>query len=169
MSCPKDSSATISSNVSSGFAGGNSVASNNYTQTSITSPQYNNNVTQNNSSYLQSKCRKIVSKYPYFSPIIFRLSVTKSASGSYSVVYVFGANFLPPVIGTTYVNFGPYTNLPIIFFNNFSLSFVVPLSAKVGEYLVKVVNIYNGNFSPQVNNTYSGNLNYSNGVTYTIT
>ena len=168
MSCPKSSSATISSNVSSGFVGANSVASNNYTQTNITSPQYNNNLTQNNSSYLQSNCRKIVSKYPYFSPIIFSLSVTKSVSGSYSVVYIFGSNFLPPTIGTIYVNFGSYTQLPIIFFNNSCVSFVVPLNAKVGEYLVKVVSIYNGNFSPQVNNTYPGNLNYSNGVTYTI-
>jgi len=169
MSCPKDSSATISSNVSSGFVGGNSVSSNNYTQNSKTNPQYNNNLTKSNSSYLQSKCRKIVSRYPYFSPTIFNLSVTKSVTRSYSVVYIFGTSFLPPTTGTTYVNFGSYTQLPIIFFNNSSLSFVVPLNAKAGEYLVKVVSIYNGNFSPQINNTYPGKLNYSNGVIYTIT
>jgi hypothetical protein len=86
----------------------------------------------------------------------------------YSLVYVSGTNFLPTCIGTTYVNFGPFTQLPITYFSSASLSFVVPLNAKVGEYKVVVVNVYNGNFSPQVNITYAGNLNFSNALLYTI-
>jgi len=169
MSCPKDSTATTSTNgSSSGYAGYNSSTSNNITMTDSNRAQYNNNLTQSNPSYTQSKCRKIVNKYPSFTPVIYSLSITSSAKGAYSVVYVNGYNFLPPANGTTYVNFGSYTNLPIIYFSSTYLSFEIPLNVKVGDYSVVVVNVYNGNFSPQVNTSYSGNLNISNAINYTI-
>lgn len=170
MSCPKDSTATITiDSTTNSYIGYNSVASNNININNSNRAQYNNNLTQNNPIYILSKCRKIVSKYPKFTPVIFSLSQTSSVKGVYSVVYINGSNFLPSSIGTTYVNFGAYTNLPIIYFNSTTISFVVPLNAKAGNYSVVVVNVYNGNFSPQVNNTYTGDLNYSNALYYTIT
>lgn len=112
---------------------------------------------------------KSVSFYPNFSPAISSLSVTSSDPGIYSLVYITGANFLPPSYGTTYVNFGIYTKLPITFYSTINISFVVPLNAPSGNYNVKVVNIYNDNFSPAVNQSYPGNQNNSNSITYTIT
>jgi len=114
-------------------------------------------------------CGKFTNKYPNFTPAILKLSKTSSIKGEYSVVYINGLNFLHPSIGSTYVNFGPYTNLPIIYFSSINLSFVVPLNIKVDKYSVVVVNVYNGNFSYQTNNTYPGILNISNAVIYTIT
>lgn len=171
MSCPKNSSDTLPSTGTSnvGYVGPNSSASNNTTMTDSNRAQYNNNLTQQDSTYSQSKCRKISNKYPSFTPVIFSLSRTSSTKGSYSVVYVNGLNFLPSSVGSTYVNFGSYTNLPIIYFSSTYLSFVVPLNAKVDNYSVVVVNVYNGNFSPQVNISYSGILNISNAEIYTIT
>ena len=169
MSCPKNSTATISANgTETGYSGYNSSTSNNMTMTDSNRAQYNNNLTQSNPNYTQSKCRQVVNKYPSFTPVIYSLSVTSSAKGAYSVVYVNGSNFLPVVNGTTYVNFGQYTQLPIIYFSSTYLSFEVPLNAKVGDYSVVVVNVYNGNFSPQVNTSYPGNLNVSNTISYTI-
>jgi hypothetical protein len=107
--------------------------------------------------------------YPSFTPTINSLSVTSSSVGEYSLVQINGYNFLPPSYGTTYVNFGSFTNLPITFYSSFNISFLVPLNATSGIYKVVVVNIYNGNFSPQVNQSYPGNKNYSNSITYTLT
>jgi len=104
---------------------------------------------------------------PSFTPILYDLSVTTSASRTHSHVYVNGYNFLPG--GTTFIQFGELGYLPVIYYSSFNLSFVVPLNAIAGNYAVKVVNLYNGNFSPQVNESYSGNLNFSNSITYTIT
>ena len=115
----------------------------------------------------QKNCRAYKQLLPSFTPVITNLSVTQSIAGNYSLVYINGLNFLPN--GTTYVNFGPYTNLPIIFYSSFNLSFVVPLNAKAGNYNIVVVNIYNSNFSPAVNQSYPGIQNYSNKVFYTIT
>jgi len=124
-------------------------------------------------SYLQVETNTVKcptkSFYPSFNPIINGLSVTTSASGVYSLVYITGTNFVSPTNGTTYVNFGSFTNLPIIFYSSFNISFVVPLNALAGSYNVVVVNIYNGNFSTAVNSSYSGIPNYSNPITYTIT
>jgi len=167
MSCPQNSSDVLNT-FNSSYVGYNSNVSNNVTITNDNRAQYNNNLTQSNSINKQSNCRKIVSKYPSFTPTLSSLSVTSSVQGVYSLVYVSGTNFLPTCIGTTYVNFGPFTQLPITYFSSASLSFVVPLNAKVGEYKVVVVNVYNGNFSPQVNITYAGNLNFSNALLYTI-
>lgn len=116
-----------------------------------------------------SKCLKYKPFLPSFTPIINNLSTTSSIIKKYSLVYITGSNFLPPVYGNTYVNFGNlYTNIPITFYSCFNISFVVPINASQGEYQVKVVNVYNGNFSPGVNTSYPGNLNYSNSITYTI-
>lgn len=170
MSCPGDKTYTSSTiTASSGYVGSNSSTSNNTTMTDNNRAQYNNNLTQSNPYYSNSKCRKISNRYPTFAPAIFSLSKNTSPRHKYSVIYVNGRNFLPSVVGTTYVNFGPYTQLPIIFFNTNNLSFTIPLNVKVGQYSVVVVNVYNGNFSPQINHTYAGILNYSNAVNYTIT
>jgi hypothetical protein len=115
-----------------------------------------------------SKCSN-KSFYPSFNPQIYSLSVTTSASGVYSLVYINGSNFFPPSNGLTYVNFGSFTNLPITFYSSFNISFVVPLNAIAGNYNVVVVNLYNGNYSTAVNNSYPSIPNFSNQVTYTIT
>jgi hypothetical protein len=107
--------------------------------------------------------------YPSFTPTINSISVTSSVSGAYSLVYIDGTNFLPPCYGTTYVNFGNYTNLSITFYSPFNISFVVPINAPAATYNITVVNVYNGNFSPSVNQSYAGNENYSTSITYTIT
>ena len=117
----------------------------------------------------RSNCRRYKSVYPNFAPTINSLSVTSSVAGAYSNVMINGSNFFPQCYGTTYVNFGPYQKLPIVFYSSFNISFVVPLNAVSGFYNVQVVNIYNGNFSPQVNTSYPGIPNYSNSVVYTLT
>jgi len=122
---------------------------------------YNRNINPNG-------CRRYKAGYPPFAPTIGSLSVTISGAGTYSLVYIYGTNFLPPCYGTTYVNFGPFKQLPITFYSTSSISFVVPLNAQVGVYKVVVVNIYNSNFSPAVNQSYSGNPNFSNPVSYQL-
>jgi hypothetical protein len=114
-------------------------------------------------------CRKSNPSYPSFTPVLYSLSVTSSPSGSYSLVYVNGYNFLPN--GTTFIKFGNYAYgyLPVTYYSSFNLSFVVPLNAGVDNYQVQVVNLYNGNFSTEINQSYPGNLNFSNSITYTIT
>jgi len=113
------------------------------------------------------KCRKSISFYPSFTPVLSALSQTTSVSGQYSFVRIYGLNYLPN--GTTFIQFGIYGYLPVIYYSSFNLSFIVPLNAKAGDYDVKVVNVYNGNFSPEVNQSYTGNLNYSvNSITYTL-
>lgn len=115
----------------------------------------------------QITCRLHKSLLPSFTPVISNLSVTSSAAGQYSLVYINGSNFFPN--GITYVNFGPYKNIPIVYYSSFNISFVVPLNAAAGNYNVVVVNIYNGQFSVAVKYSYSGNLNNSIPVTYTLT
>jgi hypothetical protein len=115
-----------------------------------------------------SKCKGQKSVYPSFTPIINSLSVTSCIAGVYTVVTINGSNFMPQCNGETYVNFGQYSNLPIIFYNSTTISFVVPLNAIGGTYNVRVVNIYNNNFSLPVNQSYPGIPNYSNPVIFTI-
>ena len=125
-----------------------------------------NTVPTNKKSF---NCRKIKSFYPSFTPTIQNISRTSSVAGAYSLVYISGTNFLPQCYGITYVNFGSYKNLPVTFYSSFNISFVVPLSVTPGNYNVVVVNVYNNNFSQAVNQSYPGNLNISNSITYTIT
>lgn len=113
-------------------------------------------------------CRKFKTSAPTFTPIISNLSTTNSPSGGYSLIYITGSNFLPN--GTTFVKFGNYGYISATYYSSFNLSFVVPLDAGVGDYSVQVANLYNGNFSPQINQSYPGNVNLSlNSITYTIT
>lgn len=105
---------------------------------------------------------------PSFTPNLSSLSVTTSSSAAYSRVYVNGSNFLPN--GTTFIQFGGLGYLPVTYYSSFNLSFVIPINTIPGNYLVKVVNLYNGNFSPPVNESYPGNLNFStNSINYIIT
>jgi hypothetical protein len=116
----------------------------------------------------ESKCKNIKNIYPSFTPVINSLSVNSSISGFYTVVYIYGYNFLHPSIGTTYVNFGNYTKLPITFYNSFNISFVVPIDAISGIYNIKVVNIYNNNLCLRVKQNTPGIPNYSNNYFYLI-
>lgn len=166
--CPGNKSLTIGNSNSTTNMGANSSMSNNKEVNNNNSAQYNNNLTAKNPLYTQNKCRKVLKTYPSFTPTINSLSATSSVKGVYSVVYINGSNFLPPPVGVTYVNFGPYKNLPILFFSSTYISFTIPLNAPVGNYSVVVVNVYNGNFSQQVNTSYPGVLNYSNQVIYSI-
>jgi hypothetical protein len=111
-------------------------------------------------------CKGNQSAYPSFTPVVNGLSVTSSSAGSYSLVYVNGSNFLPN--GTTFIKFGSYGYLPVTYYSSFNISFVIPLNLVAGDYNVQAVNLYNGNFSPEVNQSYPGNLNFSNSITYTI-
>ena len=112
-------------------------------------------------------CRLYNGFFPSFTPVLNGLSVTSSVAGNYSLVYVNGSNFLPN--GTTFIKFGNLGYLQVTYYSSFNLSFVVPLNAVVGNYNVQIVNLYNGNFSPEVNQSYPGNLNFSNSINYTIT
>ena len=111
------------------------------------------------------KCRKFKGFYPSFKPLLNNLSVTSSTAGIYTELYVNGSNFLPN--GTTFIKFGNY-DLPVTYYSSFNLSFVVPWDAVPGNYSVSIVNLYNGNFSSPVNQTYPGVLNFSNTITYTL-
>ena len=115
-----------------------------------------------------SKCKGRKNVYPSFTPVIDSISVNSSISGVYTVVYISGSNFLPPCNGDTYVNFGTYTYLPITFYSSFNISFIVPLNAPIGFYNIRVVNVYNDNFSLPVSQSYPGIPNYSNSLTYTV-
>lgn len=131
-------------------------------------PQYAEYIDLINNKKLDKSinCKRNKGSLPSFTPVLYNLSVTTSSSGAYSLVYVYGSNFLPN--GTTFIQFGT-TFLPVIYYNSFNLSFVIPISALAGNYNVKVVNLYNGNFSPPINQRYPGTLNYSDSITYTIT
>jgi hypothetical protein len=113
------------------------------------------------------KCRTYKESYPSFTPVLNQLSTTYSSAGAYSLVYVNGSNFLPN--GTTCIKFGDYGYIPVVYYSSFSLSFVIPLNATSGSYNVQVVNLYTGNFSPEVNQSCPSNRNYSDSITYTIT
>ena len=122
----------------------------------------------NKNRFKSITCSRNKGFLPSFTPNLYSLSVTTSVSGIYSLVYVNGSNFLPN--GTTFIQFGNLGYLPVTYYSSFNLSFVVPLNAVAGNYPVKVVNLYNGNFSPPINQSYAGNLNFSNNsITYTIT
>jgi hypothetical protein len=112
-------------------------------------------------------CRRLKRGYPSFTPELNGLSVTTSAAKAYTLVYVNGANFFPN--DATFIQFGSLGYLPVTYHSSYSVSFVVPLSAVKGDYSVKVVNLYNGQFSPPVNHSYPGTLHFSQPITYTIT
>jgi hypothetical protein len=121
----------------------------------------------NINTMVSSRCRKYKGFYPSFTPSIGYMSITTSVAGKYSFVSIHGTNFLPN--GTTYVNFGTYTNIPVTYMSSFTIAFVVPTKAVAGFYNVVVVNVYSDNFSTPVNQSYAGTLNYSNPVVYHLT
>lgn len=141
---------------------GTNPQSNDYLYTQFTSSFDNTNVTPQSTK----NCRKYKGFYPSFTPVLSGLSVTSSLAGTYSLVYITGANFLPN--GTTFVKFGNMGYLPVTYYSSYNLSFVVPLDATAGNYSVQVVNLYNGNFSLRVNQSYPGNLNFSGKITYQV-
>ena len=113
------------------------------------------------------KCKLSKGFLPSFTPEIYYLSVDNSKKNAYTNVIITGKNFLPNP--TTYVNFGSYKNIVISYFSSNTISFIVPANASVGSYNVVVVNIYNSNFGPHINNFNNTNLNYSNAVSYIVT
>jgi hypothetical protein len=98
--------------------------------------------------------------YPTYTPTIY--SVASNINNT--VLNINGSNFLPPACGTTFVNFGLFTNLPIIFYSSYNISFVIPIEAISGNHSITVVNVYNINLR---NHSYAGTNNYSNSITYT--
>ena len=121
----------------------------------------------NNNLIIRKNCKLAKGFLPSFKPEIYSLSVDTSLSGAYSNVSISGKNFLPN--GTTYVNFGNFTNIPVDYFSSFTISFVVPINAPNGSYNIIVVNNYNSNYSANINTIYNQNLNFSNSMTYTLT
>jgi len=132
----------------------------------LNSQFYSSIVTTSVTPKTTRKCRLYNGVYPSFTPTLQNLSVMSSSKGSYSCVYANGTNFLPN--GTTFIKFGN-GYIPVTYYSSFTISFIIPLDANVGDYNVQAVNIYNGNFSPQVNQSYPGNLNFSNSLSYSIT
>ena len=102
--------------------------------------------------YIQTACLSYVQgTYPDLTPTILSLD-TYNANNLYTsiypyTVYVRGINF--SANGITSVTFGYYKNIPITFFSSNSISFIIPLNAKPGEYTVQIVNtnIYGSLFS----------------------
>ena len=105
---------------------------------------------------VQNKCRKYNGFLPNKNPVISSLSNYTSTNGIYIIVYINGQNFTP--YGSS-VNFGLYKSLPIVFYNSFCISFVVP-NVPVGNYNIQVTSNNNSNYNPA--------LLYSNTVSYTI-
>jgi hypothetical protein len=102
--------------------------------------------------YIQTACQSYVEdRYPNLTPKILSLD-TYHVSYLYTsqypyTVYVRGLNF--SANGITSVTLGPYKKIPITFFSSNSISFIIPLNAKSGEYNVQVenTNIYGSLFS----------------------
>ena len=116
---------------------------------------------------VKKNCKQAKGFLPSFTPEIYSLSVDTSLASAYSFVGINGKNFLPN--GITTVNFGSYKNIPVTYSSSFSIAFVVPSAAPVGNYNVVVINTYNSNYSPNINNFYNQNTNYSNSMMYTLT
>lgn len=92
-------------------------------------------------------CRKSTNTIPDLTPVISNLSVTSSPVGVYTVVYIYGNQFsLYGNTGTSVVNFGSFSDLPVSFYSSQEISFSVPLNAAVGNYQVSVVNQKYPNF-----------------------
>ena len=127
-----------------------------------------NNPLSSNFLNTYKKCKPVKTVLPSFAPIISNISVNTSVAEQYSMVYINGMNFFSK--GITYVNFGSsYTEIPIVYYNSFNISFLVPLDAAADTYNIVVVNVYCGQFSVPINISYEGVLNYSNSVPYIIT
>jgi hypothetical protein len=104
---------------------------------------------------------------PSFTPIIYRFSITRCQRGTHSIVYVTGDNFQSPGLGITYVQFG-FKIIPIVFYSSKYISFTVPTDLPYGNYKVKILNVYSGQFSPQISSVKSGVINFSKEQKYSI-
>jgi hypothetical protein len=91
-------------------------------------------------------------------PIIYTLSPSFSPVGYTTTCFISGVNFSNNSLnGFSTVTFGNLTNIPVIFYNNSSISFEVPsINIGAGIYNVQVVN-NNNHFN-----------NYSNILTYEL-
>ena len=86
-------------------------------------------------------CRKSTNSIPELTPVINNLSVTSSLTGLYTIVYIYGNNFsLYGITGTSVVNFGSFTGLPVSLYSSQEITFSVPMNALPGNYSVSVVN-----------------------------
>ena len=106
----------------------------------------------------KSNCARSKGFYPSFTPVLSNLSQYTSPAGEYAEVVVTGANMFP--FGTTSVDFGG-TSTKITFLSPYAATFLIPTSLPSGQYSVRLVNIYNGNFYPPVNQSQAGIPNYS--------
>jgi len=104
----------------------------------------------------QNTCRKYTATLPNLNPTIYSLSQYISAPGLYAVVYIQGNNFSPY---NASVNFGYIQNIPIVFYNSFTVSFVVPIYVSEGEYQIQVVNVNNSKWNKEA--IYSNIVNYN--------
>lgn len=107
----------------------------------------------------QNGCKKYNYNYVNILPKIDSLSTYTSTQNTNTIVFINGENFSYNSVSMGYsvVNFGPFKQLPISFWNSDSISFQVPLNASAGNYEIQVMNIL------------YPNPGYSNSVTFTIT
>ena len=108
---------------------------------------------------ISNSCRSYIQgTYPNLTPTIYSLSsynapIFRTSTYPFTI-YILGTNFNSNEI--TSITFGPYKSIPITFYSSTSISFIIPLNAKQGEYNVEVVNT-----------NITGSL-YSNRVVFTI-
>ena len=114
------------------------------------------------------ECNTNKSSYPKFSPTIYNLNISNIVAAGKTIIHIIGDNFFPESFGITTLNFGRYKNIPFIFYDSFNISFVVPSDADSGIYDIVAVNLYNGNFGPNINQMYTGRNIYSNVVQHLI-
>jgi len=93
--------------------------------------------------YTQTACLTYIEgKYPDLIPTIIHLDTYNAnylqTSTRPFTVYLRGINF--SANGITSITFGTYKNIPITFFSSTSISFIIPLNVKQGEYNLQVVN-----------------------------
>lgn len=120
--------------------------------------------------------------YPNPTPVIYSLSQYSSAAGAYSVVYIYGENFLcnqdtssTGQLTNVYMSIVPNglasalkNPISVTFYNSNEISFVVPSSFSSGVYKLVVgvkSNVNGGNGSTMAAPTY---LLFSNSVNYSI-
>jgi len=109
--------------------------------------------------YISNRCRSYIQgTYPNLTPSIYSLSsynapIFRTSTYPFTI-YILGTNFNANEI--TSITLGPYENIPITFYSSTSISFIIPLNAKTGEYNIQVVNT-----------NITGSL-YSNMVVFTI-
>lgn len=92
------------------------------------------------------KCKAFTQTVPNYTPDLINLSTSSNIAGRYSFVLITGSNFLPN--GNTFIKFGSFGYIPVIYYNSFQVSFAVPINALPGNYEIYVVNLYNSRYNP---------------------